>query len=138
MELIDSTIIKRLAARGHQVFEAQNVFKNLLLINHSARQITTAERIGSALEKEDLHHRAASFLFEGKGIVHYFLNPKNAVAGRHLYQKTTSLNGKHGIVEVLVNDAGKVVHQRFIPGGKIMPKINQEVAKETVKKVSKK
>ncbi|QOL20179.1 MafB2 adhesin [Candidatus Bodocaedibacter vickermanii] len=123
---------------GHQVYKAQNVTKNIFMINHATRQITRAERIGSALDKEDLYHRAASFLFDSKGMVHYFLNPKNAVAGRHLYQKITSLNGKHGIVEVLVNDAGKVVHQRFIPGGKIIPKINQEVAKETVKKVSKK
>ena len=87
-----------------------------------ANLIVSAKRVGSALNKSDTYHRAASWLTQSqlaKGSVYYINNGK-----RILLQVKGELNGKKGIFEYIIDEAGNVCHQLFKPGGLINGKPN--------------
>lgn len=97
---------------------------------YAAEEIYLAERTGTALAKDDITHRAASYLskeqlaggravtFRGDDGTHYVL-----------LQTEGKLNGYSGIYEYVLNNAGKVTHQRFISGGEYTGMPNQKVPK---------
>jgi len=79
--------------------------------------ILNGDRIGSGT-KSDPTHRAASYLSEEQlrsGHVYYVEGKDGNMYT--LLQTKGQLNGENGIFEYLINDAGQVVHQRFIAGG---------------------
>ncbi|MPN48780.1 hypothetical protein SDC9_196392 [bioreactor metagenome] len=87
----------------------------LLTPSQAANKIVNAERVGSGL-KNDIYHRAASYLSESqlsKGTV-YDLGNNNI-----LLQVKGGLNGKTGIFEYILNRTGQVTHQLFKEGGVI-------------------
>ena len=86
-----------------------------------AKLITSAQRVGSAL-KDDIYHRAASWLTRSQlaqGQVFYIDNGK-----RILLQVKGMLNGKNGIFEYIIDEVGNVCHQLFKAGGVINGKPN--------------
>ena len=81
-----------------------------------AKLIVSAKRVGSAL-KSDTYHRAASWLTTSqlsKGKV-FFINNGNRI----LLQVKGVLNGKNGVFEYIIDEAGNVCHQLFKVGGVI-------------------
>jgi RHS repeat-associated protein len=96
-----------------------------LKAQYAADEILNADRIGSAL-KSDPTHRAASFLPReqlAKGRVNTFRGGD----GSHytLLQTYGGFNNNKGIYEYMLNKRGQVTHQRFIKGGVITGKPNQ-------------
>lgn len=82
--------------------------------------MTRGNRTGTALDKDDLYHKAPSYLSEeqlSKGQTFDSFD----VYGEHrtLLQVEGSVNDKQGIFEYLINSLGEIIHQRFIPGGGI-------------------
>lgn len=80
-----------------------------------AKQLATAERVGTALLKSDSSHRAASFGLDAvaKAGQSFELKGGDGVV-RTLIQAPGEVNGSKGIFEYIVNKAGQVTHQRFI------------------------
>ena len=97
---------------------------NLLNPADASKQILNAKRVGSAL-KNDIHHRAASFVPESQ-----LANGKTfSVVGRDGVQRTLlqvggEVNGKTGVFEYLLDPNGTITHQLFKLGGIINGKIN--------------
>jgi hypothetical protein len=91
-----------------------------------AKQLATAERVGSAL-KSDPTHRAASFGLDAvaKAGQSFELKGGDGVV-RTLIQAPGGMNGKAGIFEYMINKAGQVIHQRFIENGVITGRPNQK------------
>jgi len=91
-----------------------------------AKQLATAERIGSAL-KADPTHRAASLGLDdvAKAGQSFSLTGGDGVT-RTLIQAPGGMNGKAGIFEYIINKEGQVTHQRFIEGGVINGVPNQK------------
>ncbi|QDH21617.1 hypothetical protein [Saccharibacillus brassicae] len=96
----------------------------------AANAIASADRVGSALNKSDKNHRAASFLTEAqlsKGKT--FNSTGGDGVKRTLLQVNGEMNGKSSIYEYLLQPGGTVSHQLFINGGEITGKLNQQVKK---------
>jgi len=91
----------------------------------AAKIISNAQRVGSALRNSDIYHRAASWLTQSqlaKGKVFSIIG--NDGVKRTLLQVNGKLNGKKGIFEYIINEAGNVSHQLFKVGGVINGKPN--------------
>jgi hypothetical protein len=98
-----------------------------LRAQYAEREITSATPVGSAL-KGDPYHRAASFFVEeipASGRV--FQIPSGSGSTSTLAQVEGVMNGQRGVAEWIVDRAGDLTHQRFIPGGKITGFANQRV-----------
>ncbi|PLR80024.1 hypothetical protein CVD23_21615 [Bacillus sp. V33-4] len=92
----------------------------------AADEIMNAERIGTALTKNDKAHRAASFLTKEQLAAGRVFNIKGGDGAQYtLLQTKGGFNGKSGIFEYMLTPSGKVSHQRFISGEKITGFPNQ-------------
>jgi hypothetical protein len=91
----------------------------------AAKIISTAERVGTALSKSDIYHRSASWLSRSQLAKGKTFNiTGNDGVTRTLLQVNGQLNGKKGVFEYIIDEAGKVSHQLFKPGGVINGKPN--------------
>ncbi|WP_245863939.1 RHS repeat domain-containing protein [Paenibacillus donghaensis] len=100
---------------------------NSLKPAEAAAKIIKAERVGSALNKSDPGHRAASYLSEKVlAMGQTFVIKGGDEIERTLLQVKGELNGKSGIYEYILTQEGKVTHQRFIVKGKITGQSNQK------------
>ena len=89
-----------------------------------AETIIGAERIGSAL-KGDAYHRAASYLSKAQLSLGKAFNWVNGDGEKFtLFQVEGGVNGKQGVFEYLINEAGQIVHQLFKVGSKITGRPN--------------
>lgn len=98
--------------------------------SEAAKKIVNGERIGSALDKSDPTHNAASFLSEAqlsKGKT-FTITGRDGV-NRTLLQVNGGFNDKSGIYEYIITPEGQISHQRFISGGIINGTPNQVVPK---------
>ena len=87
-------------------------------IEDLADSIPSADRVGTALEKDDVYHRAPSYLSSdqlAQGSVFSIVGKDGA--NYTLLQVEGGVNGTDGIFEYIVNAAGEVTHQRFKAGG---------------------
>ena len=85
------------------------------------------ERVGSGL-KSDTYHRATSFVVNDKAAKAFRIyNRKNEP--QTLYQLPGGVNGRAGVHEWIVNGKRQIVHQRFIPGGRVTGRPNQKGGK---------
>ena len=113
----------RFFARG----SVENVER--MRLGFAADDIMGADRMGTALTKDDPYHRMASFLDRGQltaGRV-FDIRGKDGLPYT-LLQTKGSFNGAPGIFEYIFNPAArKVSHQLFIPGGQITGKSNMRV-----------
>lgn len=99
-----------------------------LAVRQSAEIISVAERIGTALQKSDAGHRAASFLTVEQLSRGYIFSIRGGdKVERTLLQVKGHANDKKGVFEYIYDAAGQVTHQRFITGGKITGYPNQVV-----------
>ncbi|MCL2313000.1 MAG: hypothetical protein FWC41_11040, partial [Firmicutes bacterium] len=88
--------------------------------------ILSAPRAGSALDKVDVYHRAASFvsrsqLANGKA----YFRPGGDGSKNVLLQTYGKVNNISGIFEYLISKGGVITHQRFVKGGVVNGIINQ-------------
>lgn len=98
-------------------------------IEKTADKILDANRVGSGLA-EDSAHRAASYLSKEqllKGKVYEIVGNDKKIYT--LLQVQGQFNGKEGIFEYILNEAGQVTHQRFIQNGIFTGIPNQTVPK---------
>ena len=97
---------------------------------YAAEEILNADRVGSALLKDDPGHRAASYLSKeqlANGRTCSYRGGDNRIYT--LLQTKGQLDDVDGIYEYIINDNGQVTHQRFIQGGKYTGFPNQKVPK---------
>jgi hypothetical protein len=83
------------------------------------RALMNAQPVGSAL-KSDVFHRAATFA-RGEAArfgTHFRIRGNDGVT-RTLTQVAGEVNGTAGRFEYIVDPAGKLTHQLFVPGGRI-------------------
>ena len=81
-----------------------------------AKKIVNADRVGTALSKTDLYHRAGSFLTQfqlSKGTVSYITGGDKVQ--RILLQVEGAVNGVKGVFEYILQSDGTVSHQLFTP-----------------------
>ncbi|MVP02567.1 hypothetical protein [Paenibacillus lutrae] len=100
---------------------------NVMSSSQAAKKIINAERTGTALNKSDPGHRAASFLSQSqlsKGST-FNITGGDGVQ-RTLLQVRGELDRKSGIYEYILQLNGTVSHQRFIEGGIINGIPNQK------------
>lgn len=86
----------------------------LLNTKKIAHRIANAERTGTALAKNDIYHRAGSFLTESqlsKGQACYITGGDGV--RRILFQVPGTLNEVRGIFEFILQPDGTVSHQLF-------------------------
>ena len=86
----------------------------LLNVRKIAGKIANAERVGTALKKNDTYHRAGSFLTEAqlsKGHAYYIIGGDGI--RRIFFQVRGAVNGVHGIFEFILQPDGTVSHQLF-------------------------
>jgi RHS repeat-associated protein len=88
-------------------------------IGADGRALMNAEPVGAAL-KPDVFHRAATFARNEAGRVgtHFRVRGGDGVT-RTLTQVAGEVNGTAGRFEYIVDRAGKLTHQLFVPGGRI-------------------
>lgn len=83
----------------------------------AAALVSKADRKGTALTKNDLYHYAATFVPEKElatGQVSLIVGGDGV--RRTLLQVNGKLEGKVGVYEYIIDNDGKVSHQRFKPG----------------------
>jgi filamentous hemagglutinin len=98
--------------------------------SEAAGKIVNAERTGTALEKSDPSHRAASYLTQEQLSAGKTYNITGGDgAQRTLLQTAGELNGKTGIYEYILDPNGTVTHQRFIENGVFTGSPNQVVGR---------
>ncbi len=106
---------------------AQRTFQGLLrLMGRSsefdrARQaLLNAQPVGSALNKDDLYHRAATWMQQSAAVKGtYFRIFDDAHKPVTLIQYAHDLNGIPGRYEYVINATGQLTHQMFVRGGTI-------------------
>ena len=79
-----------------------------------ANKIANAERTGTALAKDDIYHRAGSYLTESqlaKGNAQYIIGGDGV--RRILFQVQGSIDGITGVFEFILQPDGTVSHQLF-------------------------
>jgi hypothetical protein len=83
------------------------------------RALMSAQPVGSAL-KSDVFHRAATFVRgeAARSGTHFRIRGNDGVT-RTLTQVAGEVNGTAGRFEYIVDQAGKLTHQLFVPGGRI-------------------
>lgn len=116
----DSLLVPRGAAGAESALLAERFRASL-----SAQELATASRVGSGLKADSLH-RAGSFVVDDvaqSGRV-FALRGGDGVQ-RTLTQVEGTVNGQRGVFEWIVDPAGSVTHQRFIPDGRITGSPNQ-------------
>ncbi len=97
-------------------------------VDEVAEQIVNADRVGTALSKNDAGHVAASFIPEEqlvKGKI-YSVTGGDGVTYT-LLQTEGEVNGIKGIFEYMLSPEGTVTHQRFIKNGVFTGTPNQIV-----------
>ncbi len=110
----------RATAGANSALQAERLKASL-----SAQELVGAPRVGSALKSDPLH-RAGSFVVDdvAQGGRVFPLRGGDGVQ-RTLTQVEGAVNGRRGVFEWIVDPAGAVTHQRFIPGGRITGLPNQ-------------
>lgn len=86
----------------------------LLNVKKIARKIVNADRVSSAVSKNDIYHRACSFLSEtqlSKGTAFYITGHDKVRC--ILLQVQGEINGVKGIFEFILQPDGTVSHQLF-------------------------
>ena len=86
----------------------------LLNVRKIAGKTANAERVGTALKKNDTYHRAGSFLTKAqlsKGHAYYIIGGDGI--RRIFFQVRGTVNGVHGIFEFILQPDGTVSHQLF-------------------------
>jgi hypothetical protein len=84
----------------------------------AADEIRGAQAVGSAL-KSDRFHRAASFAVDDIAEHGTVFALRNRTGTVNLTQVPGELNGVAGRFEWIVDQAGRLTHQMFVPGGRI-------------------
>jgi len=83
-------------------------------VKNVAKKIANADRVGSALKKKDIYHRAAGYLTEeqlSKGVVEYIIGGDNIT--RTMLKVEGEIDGVKGVFEYILEPNGTVSHQLF-------------------------
>jgi hypothetical protein len=79
------------------------------------------DRVGTALEKSDVYHRATSWVVDDPAAQHFPTTGRDGVT-RDLYQLPGEVNGEPGVFEWMVDRTGGrpvITHQRFKRGADV-------------------
>ncbi len=116
------------SVRGGQFSSKNRSHFEKLKAELSRKEIESSTPIGSAL-KEDIYHRCPSFVSRGVENGRVFSMKGGDGKSYKLSQFEGSLNNKNGVFEYVVDSKNNLVHQRFIPNGRITGFPNQIVKK---------
>ncbi|GEK35688.1 hypothetical protein [Kurthia sibirica] len=89
---------------------------NISNLQYLVLRISLKRRSASVLQKNDAYHRAPSYLSSNqlkRGKIYKFTDRQGE---KTLLQVKTTVNGKKGIAEYILNKKGQVEHQVFRPG----------------------
>jgi hypothetical protein len=93
------------------------------------KEIESANRLGSAVQKNDPYHRGASFGITKDNKLYSFEILGQDGNKYTLYQQRGQLEKNNGVFEYIRNMKGDVLHQRFIKNGEITGTPNQIIKK---------